>query len=172
MKKYLHYGEEVFYQVTEKSFKNHLRSNNISYTDLPIEDYDIIVYDKDNQRRFACILKCNTPDEYYEKVIITKQIPLDANWDKLVGDILAQVNGANPMKMETKAHMLCLEAEKLCLENEEPSDDFTESLCQKEIKPWEFSLALSTLGYSTDELLEMDHHDVNEEYLKFMCERK
>lgn len=167
MKKiFTHYGVDVLYQAINKRFKDTLKKNGVKYIDLPIQGYDVITYaDANGKRQFACIIKCNCIEEYMEKVMITNQIPLDASWENFVKDILGQVSGEQPLKMETKSHMLCRQANNMCLQNMVVTNDFFE-MCEREIDPWEFSLAIANLGYSVEELLEMDHSDVDEDFLK------
>ena len=53
----------------------------------------------------------------------------------------------------------------MCLQNMVITNDFFE-MCEREIESWEFSLAIANLGYSVEELLEMDHSDIDEDFLK------
>ena len=68
--------------------------------------------------------------------------------------------------LKTKAKLLCEKAEKLVLESENNNDDDFFSFLDTEINPAYFRQALITLGYSIEEIMEMDHHDINEEYLR------
>lgn len=154
IKTYKHYEKEViFQQLQDKRFIDVLKENNVNYTELPILDYRVLLYHKE-------------VEAYVENVYITKEIPLDMNWRNLVEDINNQRNGETPMMLKTKAKLLCEKAEKLVLESENKNDDDFFSSLDTEINPAYFRQALITLGYSIEEIMEMDHHDINEEYLR------
>lgn len=166
MKKYMHYGIEVVYQTTDRSFKQYLKDNNIEYIDLPIIE-NVIKYDKNGISKYACIVECGIED-YEERIYITEQVPLDMNWQNLINDIDSQINGEDPARMETKAHMLCRLVEDIIWKS--GNDDFSldDMSAQDEIDPLDFRLTLRTLGYEVEELLEMDCSDVDTEELERM----
>lgn len=167
IKTYKHYGKEViFQQIQDKRFIDVLKENNVNYTELPILDYRVLLYHKEAENYYAIIVPVNAVEVYLENVYITKEIPLDMNWENLVEDINNQRNGETPMMLKTKAKLLCEKAEKLVLESENKNDDGFFSSLDTEINPAYFRQALITLGYSIEEVLEMEHHDVNEEYLR------
>lgn len=164
---YKHYGKDVvFQQLQDKQFIDVLRENNIEHTELPILDYRVLLYHKRTEDYYAIIIPINAVEVYLENVYITKEIPLDMNWGNLVEDINNQRNGEIPMTLKTKAKLLCEKAEKLVLESENNNDDDFFSSLGTEINPAYFRQALITLGYSIEEIMEMDHHDINEEYLR------
>ena len=164
MEKYLHYNEEVIYQqLADTSFKEELKKNDIDYMELPILDSDVITYIKDGKRKYACIVVNNTAETYIENVYITDQMPLDMNWENLVLDCKGQRNGEPPMEMETKAKVICDKAEEMALA--EAKCGFWEI---PEVDPKIFRMALISLGYNLDDIYEMDHHDIDEEFLDRM----
>ena len=167
IKTYKHYGKDVvFQQLQDKQFIDALRENNIEHTELPILDYRVLLYHKEAENYYAIIVPVNAVEVYLENVYIAKEIPLDMNWENLVEDINNQRNGETPMMLKTKAKLLCEKAEKLVLESENNNDDDFFSSLDTEINPAYFRQALITLGYSIEEIMEMDHHDINEEYLR------
>lgn len=163
---YKHYGEDVVFQQLENMhFINALKDNHIEYIELPILNYRVLLYNKDIGNKYAVIIPVNAVETCLENVYIATEIPFDMNWGNLVEDINNQRNGEKPMVLKTKAKLLCEEAEKLILENQTNNEDYFNSL-DTEIDPRLFRIALITLGYSIEEVLEMDHHDVDEEYLR------
>lgn len=142
-----------------------MKENNVNYTELPILDYRVLLYHKEAENYYAIIVPVNAVEAYVENVYITKEIPLDMDWCSLVEDINNQRSGDCPMELKTKAKLLCEKAEELVLESENKNDEFFASL-DTVINPAYFRQALITLGYSIEEVLEMEHHDVSEEYLR------
>ena len=181
MKKYKHSGIEVLYQITDKHFKDFLKINGIEYIDLPILE-DVIQYSKEGIIKYAYIVPCGI-EEYYEKIYITKQIPLDMSWEKLANDIDSQVQGASPMQIESKAHFLCKTVEDLIMRTKSKpyslyrkiednglyknnrAVSFEDIFKEEDINPIDFRLTLGNLGYTVDDLLAMDTSDVNIEFL-------
>lgn len=167
IKTYEHYEKDViFQQLQDKRFIDVLKENNIKYTELPILDYRVLLYHKGTEDSYAIIVHVNAVEAYIENVYITKEIPVDMNWGNLVEDINNQRNGETPMRLKTKAKLLCERAEQLVLESENNNDEDFFSSFDAEINPAYFRQALITLGYSIEEIMEMDHHDINEEYLE------
>ena len=167
IKTYKHYEKEViFQQIQDKRFIDVLKENNVDYTELPILDYRVLLYHKEAENYYAIIVPVNAVEVYLENVYIAKEIPLDMDWCNLVEDINNQRSGDCPIELKTKAKLLCEKAEELALESEHKNDDDFFSSLDTEINPAYFRQALITLGYSIEEVLEMEHHDVNEEYLR------
>lgn len=164
-KTYKHYGKDVvFQQLQDMRFINALKENHVEYKELPILDYRVLLYSKDMENKYAVIVPVNAVETYLENVYITTEIPQDMSWENLIEDINNQRNGEKPMELKTKAKLLCEKAEKLVLENQ-TNEDYFNSL-DTEIDPGLFRMALTTLGYTIEDVLEMDHHDIDEEYLK------
>lgn len=162
---YKHYDNDViFQQLQDMRFINVLKENHVEYKELPILDYRVLLYSKDMEDKYAVIVPVNAVETYLENVYITTEIPQDMSWENLIEDISNQRNGEKPMELKTKAKLLCEKAEKLVLENQ-TNEDYFNSL-DTEIDPGLFRMALTTLGYTIEEVLEMDHHDIDEEYLK------
>lgn len=99
-----HYGVEVIHQyITDDSFLHLLERNNVKYQELPTDKW-IVMYTKDDVKRYALIEQRSAPDAYVEEVYITSSIPDDCDWDNLVRDINEQKQGKAPMEMETRFH--------------------------------------------------------------------
>lgn len=165
MEKYTHYGKEVIYQQLEnQSFKSALRDAGISWIELPLLDSDVVAYTKDGTTKFACIVKGNAPEVYLEDVYLTESIPLDMSWNGLVLDCQAQRAGEQPAELKTKAKAVCEKAEEMALQKAETDSLFS----MPQIDPLVFKTALISLGYAPEDILEMDHHDIDEEFLEKM----
>lgn len=168
LKKYTHYGVEVVYQVIDTFKKNNFRQtleeNKIEWVDLPILKPDVLTYVKDGVRRYACIVEC---PEYLEAIYITESIPLDMDFEKLIDDCDRQSRGEEPMEMKTKAKLICEKAEALAyasaVENRKEDDPFIAAMT--EYTSEDLKCAFISLGYSREDILNMDHHDVDEEFL-------
>lgn len=168
MKTLEHYGKVVFYEQFDTSYTEVLKKNNITYVELPILSHKVIAYSKNSTTYFAVIEYGNSPDTYLENVYVTREIPLDMSWQNLVNDVRNQLHGEKPAKMKTKAKLLCEKAEELTLEgNVDYEKNFFEQF-DRPLSSKQFRLALSSLGYSIEDLLEMEHYDVDEEFLKSM----
>lgn len=167
MEKYIHYGIEVIYQVIDTfkgNFRQTLKENGIEWVDLPILNPNVITYVKDGVRRYACIEEL---PEQSEGIYITESIPLDMDWQKLIDDCDHQERGDAPMEMKTKAKVICEKAEALAyaaaLENRKEDDPFMMATTEYTVE--DLKCAFIALGYSVDDILGMDHHDVDEEFL-------
>ena len=167
MKKFIHYGKEVIYQqLNDATFRDALDKEGISYIELPLIENDVLMYEKNGIEKYACIVKGNAPDVYIENVYITTQIPLDLSWENLLLDCLGQTHGEEPMRLKTKAKMICEKSISMVLEENVGREK--EFWTEKKVDPREFRLALCTLGYSIERILEMDHYDVSSEFLEEM----
>lgn len=114
MKEFLHHGEKVFYQeVIDESFLNLLNKSGIIPEELPDGnlDYRVFQYEKDNQKRYACVIVANAPGAYVEKVYITYKIPCDGFY-RLMLDVSSQLNGEKPKKIESRLHAALSQARK------------------------------------------------------------
>ena len=153
MDKYIHYGVDVTYQqLVDKSFRDDLKKAGIPYTDLPILENDVLTYEYDGKRRYAVIELGNAPDAYIENVYITTEIPLDMDWEALLRDCHGQRCKEEPMPLKTKARIICEKAYDIALPETTPENVF--------------SAVLPSLGYSADDILEMDHHDISDDFIK------
>lgn len=167
MRKYTHYGKEVIYQqLVDESFRMVLKKNGIKYIDIPILENDVLMYEKDGKTRYVCIVTGNAPDAYIENTYMTTDIPVDMNWNNLLLDCQGQKNGEKPMELKTKAKLICEKAEEMAMEK--AAENIENIFELPELDPREFRLALIAMGYSLDEIKEMDHSDIDEDFLNRM----
>lgn len=166
MEKFTHYGIEVVYQLLDtykgNNFRQTLKENGVEWTDLPILEPDVLTYIKDGIRRYACIKEYSE----YEAIYITEAIPLDMDWKKLVDDCDQQNSGDAPMEMETKAKVICKKAEEIALEYASKHRD--NPFCFPRISVDDLKRAFVDLGYSRKDILDMDHHDVSDDFLDML----
>ena len=166
MKKLTHYGQEVIYQqLLDTGFRDALRKKGIDYTDLPIVDDDVLMYTMDGITKYVCIVKGNSPDTYVENTYMTTQIPVDMSWDNLVDDCKGQLQGEDPMPLKTKVNILCESALQIAREASPDTDIFS---AFPAVNARDFNFALTSLGYALDDIMEMDHHDISDDFLKEM----
>lgn len=162
MKVLTHYGKTVFYQISKIPFKDVLRENKVTYTDLPILGVDVIQYATDGRAVYALI--CRTGE--YEEVYITGSIPLDLDWAELRKDCKGQLNGEAPTELITKARLI-LDLAYATVEPDGPADLFDST-------PFPSSEAvrseIAKLGYTIDDLKNMNHHDIDPKIWKEICE--
>lgn len=164
MKKYTHYGVEVVcQQLIDTNFKSKMKKEGVKCTELPILKNEVLVCEKDGVVKYACIIRENAPDTCIENVYITTSIPLDMSWEKLVLDCQAQQSGAAPMQIKTKAKLICEEAEKMAM-NQEEGNWFN----VPELNSRDFTTALAAMGYDIDDIMDMDHHDISVDFLRRM----
>lgn len=166
IEKYTHYGINVVYQIIDtfknNNFRQELKENGIAWTDLPILDTDVLTYVKDGITKYACIKK---GAEYAERVYITESVPLDMDWNKLIYDCDCQSRGSDPMPLKTKAKTICEAAEKMALDKAAENLSFFD---MPKLDPKEFNIALIHLGYSLQDIKDMDCHDIDDDFLSDM----
>lgn len=159
-----HYDRVVYCQTIEGGhFKDLLRSEGVNYTELPVLDQDIIYYKKDLKKEVYALIKSGE----YEDVYITASIPLDMNWNLLVKDCEAQKSGKPPMEMVTKAKMI---VDKACNDATKSTDDLFE--VPKKPDAAAIRVALAGMGYGIDDLKQMDHHDIDDDFWKKLVTKK
>lgn len=164
MKIVKHYGEDVIVQYC-KDFRNVLREQGVKFIDIPIKSHEVITYEKDGRRIYVIINRI----EDGEKTYMTHQIPLDMDWEKLITDCDEQtINGKEPMEMETKAHMLINEAVTLARKFKCETGEFTFNLSEPTAK--EIVVMLLRCGHTVADILQMDHHDIEDEFLDELIE--
>ena len=170
MRKFMHYGKEVIYQqIGDVSFRDLLDKEGIKYVDLPLLEDDVLMYEKDGKTRYVCIVRANSPDEYIENTYMTSEIPVDLSWRNLMLDCKRQKSGEEPMKLKTKAKLLCEKATDMAMKSaRERAEPGSMIWTIPEVDPRDFRLALIALGYNIDIIMEMDHHDVDEKFLEDM----
>ena len=159
-----HYDRVVYCQTIEGGhFKDLLRSEGVNYTELPVLDQDIIYYKKDLKKEVYALIKSGE----YEDIYITASIPLDMNWNLLVKDCEAQKSGKPPMEMVTKAKMI---VDKACNDATKSTDDLFE--VPKKPDAAAIRVALAGMGYGIDDLKQMDHHDIDDDFWKKLVTKK
>ena len=104
----------------------------------------------------------------FETIYITDSIPLDCDWDALVADCEAQLNGKEPMEMRTKARLIVDTA------YQNAGDKYTRDIKDlfipaPEPTSTDIQLAIAQLGYSIDDLKKMDHHDIDAALFNSIC---
>ena len=164
--KYVHYGIEVVYQqLMNCSFRDELKKSGIKYTDLPLLENDVLVYTLDGKTKYACITCRPGIECSIENVYLTDTVPLDMSWSNLILDCEQQRKGEQPMLPKTKAKVICDKALEIAENHMSTNADSIDVL---EVTPQEFRLAVIHMGYDPQELLEMDHWDVDDDFLKEM----
>ena len=160
MRKAKHYGVEVTIQYCD-SFRTELKKSGISFTDLPLLEPDVLTYEYNQHQMYAIVKPC----EDGEKVYLTSQVPLDMSWENLMRDCDSQVAGADPEELHTRAYILLQDAIKVAREvriKEEEHFSFVPvEPTDKEIVN---ALAIHN-GISVDDLMNMDHHDIDPDTL-------
>lgn len=162
MNKYTHYGEEVIVQSVDIfRFFESAKENGINLEELPILEYRVFRYQKDGKEKFALIL----PEA--EEMYTTEKIPVDLSWENLIDDCRSQERGDAPAELMTKAKLICDKAVKFAekIDKEKHEDDL---FYIPEVSPRMFRLGLIDLGFSFDDLREMNHHDVDDGFLREM----
>ena len=167
MIKLTHYRKEVIYQVISSFFKEELKKAGIIYTEAPDLKHDVISYHHDGKDKFALI----SEGDGFETIYITDSIPLDCDWDALVADCEAQLNGKEPMEMRTKARLIVDTA------YQNAGDKYTRDIkdlfmSAPEPTSTDIQLAIAQLGYSIDDLKKMDHHDIDAAFFNSICATK
>lgn len=152
-----HYGVNVTVQYCE-NFRKSLNEANISYTDLPIIEPTVLTYFLEGKQRYAVV---NPYGEGDEKVYLTSQIPLDMNWQNLIDDCDWQSNGDEPMTLHTRAYLLIKKAINLALDYKSKQEDFDFFAPSQDPSADEIRLGLSSIGTFLEDVLQMDHHDVD-----------
>lgn len=106
-KTYTHYGIEVVRQVTGTPFTSSLSNAGIDYVELPVITPLVVMYTKDEVKKYAVIVPCSIPDDYQEIVYVTTEIPADLSWTNLIDDVEAQhLDGAAPKIMQSRLRIM------------------------------------------------------------------
>lgn len=159
-----HYDKIVYCQTIEGGhFKELLKSEKVDYIELPVLDQDVVYYKRGLKKEAYALIKSGE----YEDVYITDSIPLDMNWDLLVKDCEAQKSGKAPMEMVTKAKMI---VDKACINATKSTDDLLE--VPKKPDTTAIRVALAGMGYGIDDLKQMDHHDIDDDFGKKLVTKK
>lgn len=112
-KEFKHNGETVLFQhIDEDTFANVLKSKNVEAIELPDKDlsYTVYRYSVNESKKYACTIR--EVDGMSEKVFITNFIPEDG-WHALMLDVIGQVRGEEPRKMETRESIAYRQAKKI-----------------------------------------------------------
>lgn len=129
---FYHNNEKVIYQmISEDRFINVLYRKSVEPIELPDPDmsYTVYRYSVNGVKRYACAIR--TADGQSERVFITDSIPEDG-WNKLMTDVYAQYNGAEPTKMETRkevAYKLANKNAHAYIQEKYPNDAATWMVC-------------------------------------------
>lgn len=159
-----HYDKIVYCQTIEGGhFKELLKSEKVDYIELPVLDQDVVYYKRGLKKEAYALIKSGE----YEDVYITDSIPLDMKWDLLVKDCEAQKSGKAPMEMVTKAKMI---VDKACINATKCTDDLLE--VPKKPDTTAIRVALAGMGYGIDDLKQMDHHDIDDDFWKKLVTKK
>lgn len=166
-KVFKHYGVDVIYQSLdyEQSYREILESHSVDYTELPLLDHTVFKYKNGEETRYALDVRTGE----YGEVYITSEIPADLDWEKLRTDCREQSRGASPMPLKTREALLCETAINMCRDEffgaVSSADWFTADFVLTRIA---FRTALAHIGFGFDDILKMDHHDVDDDFLKEM----
>lgn len=159
-----HYGEEVIVQELLHNYEYELEKNGIKYTYLPIVEHRVIKYTYNNQTKYALKEVVTAPDEYIERIYITKKIPEDMSWENLMRDYKNQSwRKEKPMQIKTLARVLY---DKACdivydIDKKERELNWLNFINYKP-DPEYIEAALINLYGSPDMLIKTEHHDTPE----------
>lgn len=160
MKQMKHYGVNVTIQYRD-DFREDLKKAGISYMELPILEPDVLTYEYQGKQMFVIIKPC----EESEKVYLASQIPFDMSWENLIRDCDNQDRGAEPMELHTKAYILLQDAVRVAREVKiKEAGGFLFQVAEPTDKEIVTALTLRN-GVSVDELMTMDHHDIDDDVL-------
>lgn len=154
MKVLTHYGKTVYYQTSKIPFKTVLQENKVAYIDLPILGVNVVQYTADEGELYALICRIG---EHEEEIYITNSIPLDLDWAELRKDCKGQLNGEAPTELITKARLI-LDLAYATVEPDGPADLFDSTPFPS---PEAVRLEIAKLGYTMDDLKDMNHHDID-----------
>lgn len=162
-----HYGKKVARQIMfeKQEYKKGLKFLGIEYCDLPLlirkdpteDPVEVITFIHAGIIKYG-IMKhfknADGKDRYH--AYTTFSYPNDGDWLSLIEDVDNQIeSGAPPMPMVSKARMLMDTAAR---NNVRILD--ARSACRR----------LRELGYTPDDLLQMDHWDMNLDSLNYLCQ--
>lgn len=160
MKKFLHYGKEIMVQWGEESFVYALKRKGVKYTELPIripeiKNSHVIKYEFEGKEKYAYII----PGTELKKIYTMDQIPDDCDFYKITIDETRQSKGEEPMQMKTRAAMMAEIAIQNVDSRKDPFVYFEEDYdaIYKE---------LILIGCPIWEIEEMDHHDIDEDWIQ------
>lgn len=174
MEKYLHYGQEVIFTTNTKEYEIILAGNGVSFESLPIlsKDWRALKYND----KYAVCQTHNTLDGLWENVFVFTRMPDDLCLDTLIQDVLGQKEGAEPLKMRSKAKKLIAEAEVVTQE-QYANADITEELMMDPKEKYSRSLEdtafyiQSNYAYSRKYFELLPHEDVDAEYWHDLIEK-
>lgn len=164
MKKFLHYGKEVMFQEGEDSFVYTLKRKGVKYTDLPIvipeiKNSYVIKYEFEGKEKYAYIIRATET----EKIYTIEQIPDDCDFYKIAIDEMRQSKGEDPMQMKTRAAMMTEIAIRNVDSRQDPFADFEENYKEDYNAVYN---ELIRIGCPIWEIEEMDHHDIDEDWIR------
>lgn len=167
MEKYLHYGQEVIFTTNTKEYEIILTENGVPFESLPIlsKDWRALKYND----KYAVCQTHNTLDGLWENVFVFTRMPDDLCLDALIQDVLEQKEGAEPLKMRSKAKKLITEAEIAAQEQYADVDifeEFTMTTGEKYNRSLENTAFYiqSNYAYSRKYFELLSHEDVDKKY--------
>lgn len=170
---YIHYDIEVVRQVTGTPFTSSLSKAGIDYIELPVIAPLVVMYTKDEVKKYAVIVPCSIPDDYQEIVYVTTEIPADLSWQNLIDDTESQyIDGAAPKIMQSRLKMLLDTAYSIAFERLADIYPAKDMFSQPEIPEAELyqetKLELFRLGCDIDYLKSASAHDVDTDFLNLI----
>lgn len=160
MKKFLHYGKEIMVQWSEESFVYTLKRKGVKYKELPIiipeiKNSYVVKYEFDGKEKYAYII----PGTEMETIYTMDRIPDDCDFYKIAIDEMHQSKGEEPMQMKTRGKMMTEIATQNVSSKKDPFDDFNEDY-------YAIYKELISIGCPIWEIEEMDHHDIDEDWIQ------
>lgn len=160
MKKILHYGKEIMVQWGEESFVHALKRKGVKHKELPIiipeiKNSYVVKYEFDGKEKYAYII----PGTEMETIYTMDQIPDDCDFYKIAIDESRQSKGEEPMQMKTRAAMMTEIAIRNVDSKKDPFADFDEDY-------YAIYKELILIGCPIWEIEEMDHHDIDEDWIR------
>lgn len=164
MKKFLHYGKEITVQWGEESFVYTLKRKGVNFVELPIivpeiKGSYVVKYEFGGKEKYAYIV----PGTEMEIIYTMEQIPDDCDFYKIAIDETRQSKGEDPMQMKTRAAMMTEIAIRNVDSRQDPFADFEED--HKEDYNAVYN-ELIRIGCPIWEIEEMDHHDIDENWIQ------
>ena len=159
---YLHYDQvvKVLYKDS-RSFTDILKDNNIVYEELPIVNVNVVRFTYGGKMIYACsksLIVSNT-------IFCTDVYPADGDWERLIIDVRNQSQQfKEPMKMSSKAKAIIEKAIEMMGKGVEENGGSPHVVTEKELLILKDKIY--ELGFSIGDLMKMDHHDVEETFLK------
>lgn len=163
---FLHYNQVVkVFSKDSRSFTDILRENEITYEEMLIVNPYVIRFSYNNRIVYACLRAYSAGNNIY----FTNVYPADGDWECLMKDIDNQdLFSKEPVETPSKVSIIIKVAYKMMRRyipiNENNDDGSMKTLKEKEISL--MKLMIHSMDYSNEDLLKMDHHDVDKTLLE------